>query len=169
MLAIDVRRNRFAYAMFERPTRLIDWGASAVSPHLANRRARIAMRMRVLSVLRRSHPAMVVVKRPRRTRTGMTRTLGLALRTILNEAAMQRIPVSIITRKEIQMAFRARRAQTKEDIALVLVGIFPELAPRLPVRRGKWRSESHRMIIFDAVAAGIAYMQQIGGQSPPPE
>ena len=170
VLAVDVRRNRFGYALFEGPARLIDWGASAVSPQLTNRAASVAMRERVASVLRRSHPAMaVVVKRPRRTKTGRTKTLGLALRTILKEAALNRIPVSMITRREIQIAFRAHGTQTKEDIAWVLVGIFPELVSRLPVRRGKWRSESHRMIIFDAIATGVAYMQQIEPQSPPPE
>lgn len=166
VLAVEVRRHRFAYALFECPTRLIDWGTSAVSPQYTNRRARGAMRIRIASVLRRCHPTTVVVRRPRRTKTGKTKTLGLALRTILNAAAVRRIPVCVITRSDIQLRFRAHGAITKEEIAWMLTGIFPELRYRLPLKRGKWRSESHRMIIFDAIATGIAFIEHTGAQSP---
>lgn len=169
VLAVEARRNRFAYALFECGARLIDWGASAVSPRLANRMAKDVMTMRVSSMLRRSHPAAVVVSQPRKTRSNKSKTLGLALRTIFSEAELRQIPVCTMSREEVKEAFRAHGAITKDDIAWVLVGYFPELLTRLPVRRGKYRSESHRMIIFDAIATGIAYLQQHGATISPPE
>jgi glutamate-1-semialdehyde aminotransferase len=68
-----------------------------------------------------------------------------------------------IGRDEIDSAFRIFKARTKDEIACVLVEIFPEMLTRLPPKRKKWQTEPHRMIIFDAIATGFAYWQR-----PPP-
>ena len=169
ILAIDVRRNRFGYVLFEGPKRLLDWGASAVSPKLSRRAAAEAARKRVAPLLRRCHPAAVVVKRPRRTRKGVSSTPGPMLGAILREAVILHIPVYFVTREEIISAFRIFRGRSKDDIAEILVGIFPELIDRLPPRRGRWGTERPRMVLFDALAAGFTYWQQNGTQFPPPE
>jgi hypothetical protein len=70
------------------------------------------------------------------------------------------IPLHILGRDEIESAFCRFRARTKEEIACAIVGIFPELLVRLPPKRKKWQPEAHRMIIFDAIATGIAYWQR---------
>lgn len=165
VLAIDVRRNRFGYALLEGPKRLLDWGASAVPPALSHRAALKAAQKRVSALFRRCHPTVAVVKRPRRTKTGRSSTPGPILGTVLREAASLRIPVHFVSRNEMLATFRVARAHSKDDIAEILANDFSELASRLPPRRGKWGTERPRMVIFDALAAGITYWEQ----SPSPE
>jgi hypothetical protein len=73
------------------------------------------------------------------------------------------IPMHVLEGGEIRHTFRIFEARTKEEIACAIVGIFPELLVRLPLKRKKWQPEAHGMIIFDAIATGIAYWQR-----PPP-
>jgi hypothetical protein len=169
ILAIDVRRNRFGYVLFEGPKRLLDWGANAVSPKLDRRAAVEVAQRRVAPLLRRCQPMAAVVKRPRRTKKGQSATPGPMLGVILCEALMLQIPVYFVTRQEILEVFRIFRSHSKDDIAEVLVRIFPELIVRLPPRRGKWGTERPRMVIFDALAAGFTYWQHNGASFPPPE
>ena len=169
ILAIEVRRNRFGYVLFEGPTRLLDWGASAVSPKLGRRAALQAARKRVTPLFRRCLPAAAIVKRPRHTKTGKSSTTGPILGIVLREAATLQIPVHFVSRKEKLHAFRAFRAHSKDDVAENLARMFPELDAKLPPRRGKWGTERPRMVIFDALASGVTYWERNGAQFPPPE
>jgi len=169
ILSIDVRRNRFGYVLFEGPERLLDWGASAVSPKLGRRAAVEAALKRVAPLLRRCHPAAAVVKRPRRTKKGPSATSGPMLGVVQGEAVKLNIPMYFVTWQEVLDAFRVFPAHNKDNIAETLARIFPELIDKLPPRRGKWGTERPRMVIFDALAAGFTYWQRSGTQPPPPE
>jgi hypothetical protein len=167
ILAIDARRNRFGYALFEGSRRLLDWGASSVSPQMNTRSATQSARKRVTPLLKRSHPAAIIVKRLRRTRTGKSSTPGPILRTIETEAARLQIPLYFLRRKEIRSIFGDHEGKTKYDIAEFLVGMFPELSIRLPPRRKRWQSEPHVMTVFDAVAVGFTFWKRNGAQLSP--
>lgn len=169
ILAMDVRRNRFGYVLFEGPEHLLDWGASSVSPALKGRSALKAARRRIGPLLRRCHPMLAVVKRTRRTKTGRSSTPGPILKTVLHEAAVFHVPVRFVSLQKILDAFREFHCRNKDDIAEILAKFFPELAARLPPRRGKWGTERPRMAIFDALAAGFTYWHSDDVQIPPPE
>lgn len=170
IVAIEARRSRFGYAVFEGPSKLLDWGASTVPSHFSDRAASAVARNRVLGALRRCHPEAAVVKRPRVTKTGKSAAAGPIFRAILREAAGMGMPINILTRTDIGEAFRSSGARKKDDIAEILVEIFPELLPRLPHRRSnKWKPEWRGMVVFDAIAVGFAYWQRNGTiQVPPP-
>lgn len=169
ILAIEARRSRFGYALFEGPKRLLDWGGSAVPAELAGKAAAEAARKRITLALRRCHPVAAVIRRPRKMRNERGVTLGPIWRTIVSEATALSIPVYCISSREVRDAFRLLKGGTKEQIAELLVGIFPELLARLPPKRKKWQPEYRGMIVFDAVAAGFAYWHLKGMQFPPPE
>jgi hypothetical protein len=169
ILAIEARRSRFGYALFEGPKRLLDWGASTVPSELTGHLATKAARKRIASALRRCHPAAAVVRHPRRIKTSGGVTPGPIIRAIRREAALLDVPVYFITRAEVQEAFRMFQGKTKEQVAEILVGIFPELFSRLPSKRKKWQPEFRGMIVFDAVAIGFAHWHRNGTQTPAPE
>jgi hypothetical protein len=170
IVAIEARQSRFGYAVFEGPDKLLDWGASAIPPGHSSRRASAATKSRVLGTLRRCHPEMVVLKRPRITKPGGTQTPGPIFRAVLRESAGIGIPVSILIHSEVKDAFRSSGVRKKDDVAEVLVGIFPELLPRLPQRRrNTWKPEWRAMIVFDAIAAGFAFWVRKGVRFPLPE
>lgn len=166
ILAIDVRRTRFGYVLFEGPNRLLDWGASSVSPKLQGRAALETARKRIVPLLGRCHPMVIVIKRPRRTKTGKSSTQGPILRTIIQEAVILKLSVSFVRLKEIFELFRGFHCRNKDDISEILAERFPELMARLPRRRGKWGVERPGMVIFDAVAAGVTYWQRDDLQTP---
>lgn len=161
VLAINVRRTRFGYVLLEGPQRLIDWGTCSVSPKLSGREAFETARRRIIPLLERCSPTVAVVKPPRRTKSGGSSTPGPILRTVLREAAALKLPVRVVTLDDINETFRTMYAHNKDDVARVLVELFPELTARLPPRRGKWGVERPRMMIFDALAAGFTYWQQV--------
>jgi hypothetical protein len=94
---------------------------------------------------------------------------GLIWSTIVAEVTALSIPVYCVSHGEVRDAFRLVPSSTKEQIAEVLVELFPELLTRLPPKRKKWQPEYRGMIVFDAVAVGIAYWHRNGMQFPPPE
>lgn len=169
VLAIEARRSRFGYALFEGPKRLLDWGGSAVPAELTGKAATEAARKRITSALRRCHPVVAVVRRPRKMRNEKGVAPGPIWRTIVTEATALSIPVYCVSNREVRDAFRLLQGGTKEQIAELLVGIFPELLTRLPPKRKKWQPEYRGMIVFDAVAVGFAYWHRNGMQFPPPE
>jgi hypothetical protein len=166
---VEARRSRLGYALFEGPKRLLDWGASAIPSELTRLSATKAARKRIASALRRCHPVATVVRLPRKIKSREGKTPGPMFRAIASEAALLQIPVYFISRAEIQNAFRRFQGSTKEQIADILVGIFPELSSRLPPKRKKWQPEYRRMIIFDAVAIGFAHWQRNETELPVPE
>ena len=161
ILALDVRHSRIGYALFSGPKRLLDWGASTVPSGCKNRTRWIQRKMERL--LRQGAPVRVVAREQRRKRLPRNATAKPILKAIQSVAETEGVPMHSIWRDEIRSAFRIFKARTKDEIACVLVGIFPEMLIRLPPKRKKWQTESHRMIIFDAIATGFAYWQR-----PPP-
>lgn len=161
ILAMEVRRSCFGYATFQGPKQLLDWGATTPYP-LPGAPGRA--KKRLLSILKMLPPDVVVLKRPR-TKIAHHEIL----RSIRQEASGRSIPLAFITLDEVRRVFSIFRAKNKDDIAAVLVGIFPELLGRLPPKRGKANPERQAMTVFDAVATGFAYMQRHVVPRAPPE
>ena len=163
ILALDVRHSRIGYALFSGPKRLLDWGASTVPSQCSNRAQWIERRMEQL--LRYGTPASLVTKQRRQAKLPGNTNGEPILETIRSIAKEHGVAMQVLGRDEIQSAFRVFQAHTKEEIACVLVGIFPELLARLPTKRKKWQPEPRGMIAFDAIATGFTYWRR----SPPHE
>jgi len=115
------------------------------------------------SLLRHGSPSSIVMKQCRSAKlSGNTNGVPI-LKAIRLAAKEHGIPMYVLGRDEIEAAFRIFQARTKQEIACAVVGIFPELLARLPPKRKKWQTEARGMIVFDAIATGIAYWQR----SPP--
>jgi hypothetical protein len=158
VLALDVRHSRLGYALFEGPNRLLDWGISGVPPRCNDRVGWTTRRMTAL--LRYSSPEMIIVKRPIRGSKAVNPSQPPILGSILEAIRAQTVPVAFLEIEDIRAAFRVFEARRKDDVASILVQMFPELFYCLPARRKKWQSEPHRMILFDAISVGFAYWQR---------
>jgi hypothetical protein len=163
VLALEVRHSRIGYALFAGARRLLDWGASSIPSRCSNRTEWI--RSRMAEFLRHGLPVRIVMK-PHRTMNLPPNANGEPILEAIRSAAEEYgIPVDVLGRDKIESAFCTFGVRTKEEIARAIVGIFPELLARLPLKRKKWQPEPHGMIVFDAIATGIAYWQR----SPPGE
>jgi hypothetical protein len=163
VLAIEARQSRFGYALFDGPKKLLDWGASMLPSGLAGPYALEAARKRIAQILRRASPGAIVVDLPRSVIPELA-TSSPVLRSIICEAEVSGLPLHWLAREDIRSAFRIFRARSKEQIALALIGIFPELGHRLPRKRRKWEPEKRGMIVFDAIATGLAFWIQRGAE-----
>ena len=158
ILALDVRHSRLGYALFSGPKRLLDWGVNTVPSQCSNRAQWI--RGKMASLLRHGSPVCIVMKQHRLAKLPRNTNGTSILKAVQSVAEEHGIPMYVVGRDEIQSAFRIFKARTKEEMACAIVGIFPELLVRLPPKRKTWQPEAHGMIIFDAIATGIAYWQR---------
>ena len=167
VLSIDLRPQRFSYALFDGPKRLLDWGACFYPPG-GDRGAVVAGR-KIASLLKVFFPSVIVVKQVLHKTTRNSPGVQPILTAIRREASVRSIPVHLLARTNVREAFRVFRAKTKYEIASILTGIFPELLWRLPPKRKFYEGEHSVMSIFDAVALGVTYYQLNSTQVPPPE
>jgi hypothetical protein len=159
VLALEVRHSRIGYALFSGPRRLLDWGINTVPSQCSNRSRWI--RQRIALFLRYGSPACIVMKPHRRAKLPGNVSGPPILKAVQSVAEEQGIPLYVLGRDETQYAFRIFKARTKEEIASAIVGIFPELLVRLPRKRTTYQPEAHGMIVFDAIATGLAYWQRV--------
>ena len=148
VFALDLHPLSFGYAMFEGPDELVDWGIKSFR-HGANA-VKIPLNVKLASLLDQHEPDVVVIKAPR------TVALKSVARTIAAMARYRRISVRLISRTSVRAAFPDSN-HNKYQIATVIAARYPELSPRLGLRRKFWQAEKYSMSIFDAAALGITY------------
>jgi hypothetical protein len=166
ILSIDLRPQRFGYAIFEGPRRLIDWGACFYPP--GGKQGAVVAGRKVAGLIKVFVPSVIVVKKVLH-KSRNSEGVQPILRAIRREASIQSIPVCFVSRTDVRQAFRIFGGETKYEIACVLTGIFHELLWRLPPARTFYKGEHPAMSIFDAVSLGFTYWQLSGTEIPPPE
>ena len=167
ILTIDLRAQRFGYAVFEGPKQLLDWGARFYPP--GGKSGAVVAGNRIAALIKAFPPTVIVVRKVRHKMMRNSAGVQPILKAIRREASTHSIPVHFVARSEVREAFRILRAKSTYEIAGILTAIFPELLWRLPHKRKTYESEHPVMSIFDAIALGFTYWQLNGAWMPPPE
>jgi hypothetical protein len=167
ILALDIRPQRFGYAVFEGSKRLLDCGANAFPP--GGEIGAVVAAKRAVALIELFHPSAIVVRKDYRTTTHTSRSVDPILKSLRREARLRSLPLSIMKSTEISKGFRLFRARTKYEMAVALTGIFPELIWKLPSKRRTWEPEPHVMVVFGAIAAGFTYAEYNQALIGPPE
>jgi hypothetical protein len=165
IMAIDLRRSRFGYAVFDGPDTLLESGSGEIWADGKKRGDFKNTRLR--SALRVSSPATVVVRMAQHRGSVGSPLKDRLLRQIKHDAREYSIPVVMIRQDEIRKAFNFPGRTSKYRIASVVARRFPELRGKPPAGRKAWEPELYGMIIFDALAAGLAYLEPEGVSNPP--
>jgi len=150
ILAIDLRSRSFGFAVFEGPTRHLDWGVRSFRQGV--NAVKIPASEKFAALMEEFSLSAIVVQKDffeSKKKTCMRDGL-------LKQAEGHRIPMRFVTRRAVRSAFVGSN-RNKYTIAAALVKQLPELAPRLPGVRKIWKSEDYRMSIFDAAGLGVAY------------
>lgn len=155
IIAIEVRRSRFGYAVYQGRRYLADWGASSCP---ANRKGNFAA-TRFAELAKLFHPELVVLKQERRGGIRHPEAVAANSIAIQAEAAARSITCLVLSPEQVKTAFNTFAVKTKDDIASILAGFFPELVWELPRKRKRWDNEHPRMATFDAIAIGFAYFE----------
>jgi hypothetical protein len=151
ILAIDLRADRIAYALFEASGSLFDFGAPRFeSPRTA--------RVRVAALLGTIRPSVVVLRRLRPRSTRRRPRWKSALRVIQSEAKWLDLPVSWVTERALKKHFGSFGCRNKFQAAELLAGKFPQIAWKLPGARKSYEPEPWTICYFDAISLGVVYL-----------
>jgi len=160
ILAVDLHPRSFAFAVFEGPRKLIDWGARSF--RTGTNAVLVRERQKLAHLLDRYTPRIILLQKPK------ARDISRMLAAIRREAVARRIPVRVLSPEALRRAFSGRSGN-KYEIAAAIAASLPELRTILPPKRKPWESERYTMSIFDAAAVGIAHFApRIEGASCPP-
>jgi hypothetical protein len=158
LLALEVRTGRLGFAVFEGPMTLLDWGVRSFETGRRTFAPSVSERLRVLFAF--YSPAEIVLCAHAYHLKSHKSAYTAILKTIRSESRNHSIKVSVLSIRQIRTAFAKRGQILKHEIALSIVRQFPELSWKLPQRRKFYQSERAVMLVFDAVANGIAYLQR---------
>lgn len=164
VLALDVRRRSFGYAVLEGPGRLLDWGVKSFRKGV--NAVQIPRAQKLEAMLEEFLPSVVVLRKP-----GPRSKRKKFVEGVRAKAGNHHVPIRLLSSREIQKAFGGQNRMAKYEVASAMAERFPELAWLLPPKRKCWQSEDYRMSIFDAAAVGMAYFFNIDSKkrkSPPP-
>ncbi|MBZ5603885.1 MAG: hypothetical protein LAO79_16425 [Acidobacteriia bacterium] len=151
-LAIEVRSDRFGFALFQ-GTALADWGVRLFSGRTATRTAR-----KIFQNLLQAHaPSTVVMRDVRRARHASSQKARRILAIIRAELEVLGIPLIVLEPKRVAAYFAGTAKRTKWNIAQLIASLFEELRLRVPENRKPWVREAYFMAMFDAVATGLAW------------
>lgn len=153
VLVLDIHPGRVGIAVLEGPERLLDW---EVKSFRGGRNAvRVPITTKVSQLLSEWQPHAVVLKEP------LSGRVALKTKAIQELGKSLGIGVAFVERQAIDDAFSSHN--NKYERARLIVASFPVLAARVPPKRKAWQSEHYQLIIFDAIALGVAYFGRLRG------
>lgn len=145
--------------MLEVPTRLLDWGVRSFGEQ--NQRIRSTVSDRIITLLAFHNPLVVVV-RVRKYHTDIQNKKFLAIvAAIRAETRRHSKELCVLTTRQVRKHFALRGQVAKHDIAASLANQFKELFWKLPRRRKAYQSEAPAMLVFDALANGMAFVENL--------
>jgi len=155
VLAIDPTTSGFAYAIFEGPGFLLDWGLTQVRPEQKN----ALCLERIDALVARYLPDVVVLEAYDGKGSHRRRRVRSLIRSIQRLAVKRGARKRAFSRAEIRKAFGSLDKTTKHPIATEIAHRYPQLGWHLPGVRKFYESEDERMSIFDAAALAVTYFE----------
>lgn len=102
-------------------------------------------------------PSVVAIRKPRIHSLEIARRVDDAIKSIRIEAKRRSAEVHVVSAETVKDFFTQSGLTSKDKIASALAERFEEIAWKLPKRRKVYQSERHNMLIFDALAIGVAF------------
>jgi hypothetical protein len=155
VIALEIRASKFGFAVLERQGRLLDWGVRSFGEQ--SERLESTASDRINTLLEFYNPVAVVVKdRQAAVQAGRLRPVFTAI-----EFAARRGSATFHVLNGVQMrnCLGLPAEITKHEIAKILAERFEELSFKLPNRRKVYESEAPAMLVFDALATGVAFLE----------
>lgn len=147
ILAVDLRPHWVGFAVFDAPTRLLDFG-------LVKLPSRGSKEIRFVRLVERFRPRVIVIRGDRHRRRAES-----FRRSIVAVSARHSIGLERLDDDTLKRYFEGLGAHNKEQRSSLLAQEFSDLAWKVPPARKRWQHEHQNMPIFDAVATGVVYLR----------
>jgi hypothetical protein len=161
LLALEVRASRLGFAVLERPARLLDWGVRSFGEQHGKLGSAVSDRIATLLAFHR--PSTVVVRIRQFHSAVQNRRFLAIMAAIREETRRHSTKFFVLTTRQVRDCFTPNGQFTKHDIATNHAKQFEELSWKLPDRRKAYQSEAPAMLVFDALANGVAF---VGREAP---
>jgi len=158
LLALEIRTSKLGFAVLESPTRLLDWGMRSFGEE--HHRFRLAVSDRIATLLAFHQPLTVIVRLRKCHSAFADRRFRAVMDAIRAEARRHSTRFRVVAAHHVRDHFAPSGLVTKYEIAESLAKQFEELSWRLPSQRKPYQSESPAMMVFDALATGIASLDR---------
>jgi hypothetical protein len=156
-LAIVPAPRGFGYAAFEDPKLIMDWGVKEVREHKLRDsllKSRVLMHM--------LQPSLLVLEDVRDGKSRRSKRVKLLIDKLAELGTQRGMTVVRRSRGEMLSVFERMGVHKKHDIARAVAKVVPELAQRLPPRRGEGDSEHYSVPIFEAAALAVTHFVETG-------
>jgi hypothetical protein len=157
LLALEIRTKKLGFAVLESPTRLLDWGMRSFGEEHPSFRVTVSDRIATLLAFHR--PVAVVARLRKCQSPSANRRVRAILSAVREETKRHSIRFRVVNAQSVRDHFASSGPATKYDIARRLAAQFVELLWRLPKQRKPYQSESPAMLVFDALATGLASLE----------
>ncbi|MEQ9263111.1 MAG: hypothetical protein RLP14_08125 [Owenweeksia sp.] len=136
-----------AFAIFDEPDLLVDYGVAYVQPADNNKALQRVEKLIVLHA-----PDVIVTRAVTKDQTTVSLRVRKLVDMIADLVKEEKLELRQVSRSEVQEHFSNEGECSKYDISQMLIQRYPALAPcGFPVRK-RWKAEHHYVGIFDAVA-----------------
>lgn len=158
LLALEIRTSKLGFAVLESPATLLDWGVRSFREAEEPVKSAISDRIGILIAFYK--PSAIVIRLRQYHSPSQNERFMAALSAVRAEARRTMIKFVVLTISQVTRHFASRGQVTKHDVAASLARRYQELSWKLPVRRKSYQSEAPAMLVFDALANGIAHLER---------
>lgn len=152
ILAIEPSSRGICFTVFDSKRQLIDWGGRRVRT-VKNPVCRAIAR----NLIRGYHPEFVVLEDADHTSSRRNARIRALISSIALDAREDGYAVVALSRRAVLKRFSLAGISSIDDIAEELCRLYPQLHPRLPLRRRRWESERYSLAVFKAAALGVTF------------
>lgn len=151
VLALHPNTNGVAYALFNNPDELVEYGVGSVRP--INNTVSIKKIRKYLEYFK---PSIVLV-RGIEDRKHKSKRIEKLISSICIEAEKQNLEVHLFTRSQIKETFVQFNVFSKYQISKKIIEWFPPLVAFAYPKRKRWMTENHNAGLFDAISLAVVF------------
>jgi hypothetical protein len=156
IVALDIRASKFGFVVLEGPDKLLDWGVRSFGEQIEELKS--AASDRISTLLEFYNPVTVVVRDRAHNSSVQSKRVRAIIVAIGSATERSSTDFRVLTTIQVRDRLALDGPITKHDIAKSLAERFEELSFKLPSRRKIYQSEAPAMLVFDALATGVAFL-----------
>lgn len=152
VLALYPNRYGVAYALFNSPTELVEYGIGNIQP-VTNKKAI----KKIKNYIGYYKPDIIITRNLNDLKNRKSKRIEKLIDSICREARSQNLEIHSYARNQIKEVFTSFKANTKYQISQKIMEWFSELKTYEFPKRKKWMAENYNAGVFDAVSLAVVF------------
>lgn len=158
VLALEIRPTVIGFALFDVFGGFLDWGRR--THRVARENAPQVAADRMATLIEQHQPSVIITRRRNIRTAHLRQRINAIVQTVRREARIRRIEFLTVQSEAIRRFFASQHCTSKDERAALIARWFPDLSWKLPRKRKPWNSEDQRMVLFDAAATALSFLNR---------